>query len=215
MEFSAALAKADPQIQIIDPARLKVLAAERHLLPSDVFNSEVARQLSTSLGAAAQFRGIIKSSGSSLKLDLELVDAVGRLKYDGHGGFNPERLGKSSATLVQSSELTSQLSRANSEDTSGFLIAGTPGTTYATCGDCPPPQFEREAGHDIPEGLVLILITVTPDGKVVDPFILGGGAAGLETATIEAIKKWRFIPARDANGRPGTMRMEIGLRHTR
>lgn len=208
LEFSAALAKAEPQIQIIDPGRLKVLAEERHLLPYDVFHPEVARQLSASLGAKVQIRGTLKSLGDSFKLDLEWVDALGSLRSDGQH-FSPKRVGKASATLAQTPELTSLLSRANSEDSSGFLVAGAPGSTYPQCEYCPMPQFNDEARRTRTAGSVLLLITVTAEGSVVNPLVLRRLGAGLDDAALEAIQKWRFIPSKDANGMAGAMRLEV------
>jgi TonB family protein len=210
LEFSAALGKAEPQIQIIDSGRLKLLAEERGILPYDVFQSEVARQLSATLGAKVQIRGTLKELGDSIRLDLQWVDARGPLHLDGKW-LSPKRLGSASTTLAQTPELTALLSRPNSEDSSGFLIWRAPGTTEPKCIYCAQPNYSDKARKARIQGNLLVLVTVTSDGSVVNPLFLNRLDPGLDEATLNAFQRWRLKPGKDGNGKPGAMRIEVEI----
>jgi TonB family protein len=58
-------------------------------------------------------------------------------------------------------------------------------------------------------GVVMLLVTVTPEGNAMNPLVLRRLGGGLDEAVLETIQQWRFTPAKDANGKPGAMRFEV------
>ena len=63
----------------------------------------------------------------------------------------------------------------------------------------PFPEIARRAGI---QGLVTGELSVGPDGQVEEVTILDGLPMGMTDATVGALEKWRFAPARDgASGR--------------
>ena len=63
-----------------------------------------------------------------------------------------------------------------------------------------PPVYPRIARESGWEGTVLIRVAVQPDGSPESVRIRrSSGHAVLDNAAVEAVKKWRFSPAKDGN----------------
>lgn len=63
-----------------------------------------------------------------------------------------------------------------------------------------PPLYPRIARENGWEGTVLVRVAVQPDGRPESVQVRkSSGHAILDDAAIEAVKKWRFIPAKDGN----------------
>jgi len=56
------------------------------------------------------------------------------------------------------------------------------------------PEYPPEAREKGIEGTVIVEITITTDGKVVDPVVIES-VKGLDEAAIECVHGWRFKPA--------------------
>jgi len=83
----------------------------------------------------------------------------------------------------------------------------------------PQPQYTRRARGAGIEGDVVLRYTIDERGNIGDVKLidgLAGGGFGLNQAAIEAVKRWKFIPATLANGEPVavcytlTIRFELG-----
>jgi len=75
-----------------------------------------------------------------------------------------------------------------------------------------PPSYPAEARKGHIEGLVLLEATIGTDGTVTRTKVLRGEPAGLTEASIEALKQWRYEPARNAAGKPVAVIMTITFR---
>ena len=77
------------------------------------------------------------------------------------------------------------------------------------------PTYPAEAKQTRLEGLVLIEVTIGTDGSVTSTKVLRGEPYGLTEAAIEAIKQWRYEPARNSAGKPvsaiGTVTVRFAL----
>jgi protein TonB len=68
------------------------------------------------------------------------------------------------------------------------------------CQNNPKPMYPREARQRRQEGLVVLTLTVTQAGNAADIRVeQESGYRLLDEAALEAIKKWRFTPARVGN----------------
>lgn len=76
--------------------------------------------------------------------------------------------------------------------------------TRPECIQCPPPNFARQ-------GSVKLNVTVTADGRATNLTILRSGGAEMDQKAEEAVSKWRFRPATDANGRPKAVIVPIDV----
>jgi protein TonB len=77
-----------------------------------------------------------------------------------------------------------------------------PGMTPPKCAYCPDPQYTDEAREAKVQGNVTLLVLVDADGRASQIRVAKGIGLGLDERAIEAIRGWRFTPARDAGHRP-------------
>jgi periplasmic protein TonB len=52
-------------------------------------------------------------------------------------------------------------------------------------------------------------VVVTPEGRVTDVIVMKGPGDGLEEKAIEAVKSWKFRPAKDATGNPVAVGVQV------
>lgn len=90
----------------------------------------------------------------------------------------------------------------------GFLVVARP--TGADGGpeveppkklSAPQPKVPRQARGQQVQGLVVIEAIIDPRGRLICPRVVRGLPYGLSEAALDAVRKWRFKPARRA-GRP-------------
>ncbi len=92
--------------------------------------------------------------------------------------------------------------------------AGTNGIGQPVCIYCPPPEFSDEARKAKYMGSVLLDVTVTPDGRVIDPVVITGPGMGLDEKAIERVKTWKMRAALGPGGKPTTCRVTIDVHFT-
>jgi TonB family protein len=91
----------------------------------------------------------------------------------------------------------------------GVARAGVNGTGAPQCIYCPPPHYTKEARAVNYNGTVLLDVTVTADGKVIDPKVIKGPGLGLNEKALEQVKKWKMNPAIGRDGKPAACRVQI------
>jgi len=77
-----------------------------------------------------------------------------------------------------------------------------PGMVMPTCLYCPTPGYTDEARETKLQGMVTVLVLVGTDGRATNIRITKGLGAGLDERAVEAVRGWRFTPARDAARHP-------------
>lgn len=75
--------------------------------------------------------------------------------------------------------------------------ASPPVKTYA-----PPPQYTEPARRARIQGVVIVQAIIDEQGNVSHVKLLEGLPLGLDQAALDAIRQWRFEPARMTDGRP-------------
>jgi periplasmic protein TonB len=73
-----------------------------------------------------------------------------------------------------------------------------PGTTLPSCAYCPDPQYTDEAREAKMQGKVTLRVLVGADGRAAEIRIVQGIGMGLDERAEQAIRGWKFVPARDA-----------------
>ena len=74
--------------------------------------------------------------------------------------------------------------------------------TQPTCLYCPTPLYTDEARQSKLQGMVTLLVLVGADGRPADLRVAKGIGFSLDERAIEAVRGWRFAPARDSARRP-------------
>ncbi|HET8922018.1 MAG TPA: energy transducer TonB [Candidatus Acidoferrum sp.] len=79
--------------------------------------------------------------------------------------------------------------------------AHQPGVTLPKCAYCPDPQYSDEAREAKLQGKVTLQVLVGADGRASQIRVVQGIGLGLDERAVQAIRGWKFIPARDATHR--------------
>jgi periplasmic protein TonB len=73
-----------------------------------------------------------------------------------------------------------------------------PGTTSPSCAYCPDLQYTDEAREAKLQGRVTLQVLVGADGRALQIRVVQGIGLGLDERAAQAIRGWKFVPARDA-----------------
>jgi protein TonB len=84
----------------------------------------------------------------------------------------------------------------------GEFMAGSHGVGFPVCIYCPNPQYSEEAVKSKYQGVVLLLATITADGRVTNIRVSRGLGVGLDEMAIAAVRTWRFNPALGPDNKP-------------
>ncbi|MGA7796627.1 MAG: energy transducer TonB [Candidatus Acidiferrales bacterium] len=80
--------------------------------------------------------------------------------------------------------------------------AGVGGAGYPTCVYCPAAEYSTAARNRRLEGTVVLQVLVQPDGSGTDIQVVKSPDPELTQMALDSVSKWRFNPARNANGEP-------------
>ncbi len=89
--------------------------------------------------------------------------------------------------------------------------AGVNGVTRPECIYCPRPEYSKEARKANVSGVVLLDVTITTDGKIINPFVVKGPGLGLNERALAQVKKWKMQPALNPGGKPVNCRVQIEI----
>ena len=86
--------------------------------------------------------------------------------------------------------------------------AGRDGVSMPKCEYCPDPDYSAEARKKKYQGVVVLMVVVTIEGKADDIKVIKGPGLGLNEKAIEVVRKWKFKPAMK-DGMPVTTKVPI------
>jgi TonB family protein len=87
--------------------------------------------------------------------------------------------------------------------------AGHNGVGFPECVYCPDAKYSEDARKAKFQGVVLLQIVVSPDGRATRIEVVSGPGLGLEEEAVEAVKTWRFKPAFGLNRKPVAAQIAI------
>jgi TonB family protein len=86
--------------------------------------------------------------------------------------------------------------------------AGANDVSMPKCEYCPDPDYSPEARNKKYQGVVVLVVVVTPEGKATNIQVIKSPGLGLDEMAVEAVRKWRFKPA-TKNGMPVAAKVPI------
>jgi TonB family protein len=95
------------------------------------------------------------------------------------------------------------------EPSDGVFETGRGGITVPRCEYCPNPQFTKEAEEHNLEGTVRLLVVVGAEGRATAMSVTMKLGGGLDEAAVESVRKWRFKPAVNVDGKPVPARVPV------
>jgi TonB family protein len=91
----------------------------------------------------------------------------------------------------------------------GYPTGGTGGYGMPVCIYCPLAKFSNEAVKAKYQGVVMLSIVVTPDGRAIDIHVSKGLGLGLDEEAVKAVRDWRFTPAKGPDGKYSAVAVQI------
>ena len=203
-EFSMALSKSSDKFSVAARGEINESLAKKALRPTG-FND-----IGLALVAASEFK-------------IESV-IIGKITLEGNSlGIAAECYRVDSGKLINGLKTTSTVSAEMRDLMNKFVeypapqpdltipVSGQSGYSYPTCAECRPAHYD---GHDAPRhfvGTVILSAVITADGSTDDVMVLKALPYGLTARAIEAVKSWKFTPARDPRGNPAAVRQVISV----
>jgi TonB family protein len=181
-------------LQVLDRSQ-EVGIAEDNDDPGNQFQPSVLkreRDLARKLGAN------VVVGGNFAKIQ----QGIGISLYAKFTSDSPRLLGETNGLIPISDEIASVSTDPIPLQKSGIARAGIGGTTIPSCIHCRPPNYTEEARAAKYQGVVVLQVTVTAEGRATNIAIVKAPGKGLEAKALEAVRDWKFKPAVGPDGNP-------------
>lgn len=202
-QFSSGIARAEPQLVVVDRARLKVAEDEQHLSRNGKFDVDTAVSLGKAIGADTIVFGYFGAVEKGIGVSLMTMRAS-------QGGVaQPDFfMGKVDLTPEVTSHLGVSLDAFRPKD--GIYIAGRGGIGFPECVKCLEPSRISAPDVDLTELLrgrysgnwLIATFVVTPEGHTTQINLIEPLGYGLDVPYVNAVKDWEFKPALDPYDKP-------------
>jgi TonB family protein len=163
----------------------------------NISNPDVLAKFATVFNPDAFLSGVVVPGNHSVSIDLVLTDIAGKELF----------------RIPYREELNEQFDGnfPPATNASGriFYFYGLDGTDFAKCVYCPNPSYSDSARRAKISGAVVISGVVTPDGRIEQTRIIKSLDSSLDKVSLENLKNWRFVPAKDPEGNPVPMRIQL------
>lgn len=204
--FSQDLASQQNAIRVIDRAQLHS-DFELQRIPGALLNNEKAmRWLGKAVGATAILTGTIENSGSSVRVHVRLLSCW-KDKRGPEESFTFSFSGPA-GDLRAREAFAPQFSSEDTSSDPSARRAGVNGVTQPTCIYCPNPNYTNPAREAKFSGTAVLEVVVSAEGRTAQTWIVRGLPFGLNQASTDAVRNWRFKPA-TLNGKPVTAKVSI------
>lgn len=204
-KFSTAVAGDRTTYEVIGREKLTASLASLHLTEKDELDRKRANQIAQELGADYFLSGRYRAQGSDLALTVNAwaTGVAGRI--------HPLLFVKSeilvSPDVTQHMGVTLDVIGPRWDEN----VPGQNGVTFPKCVYCPPARYSEQARKKKITGSVLLQIQITVDGEVGDVEVKKSLEPSLDQQAISAAQKWKFEPAKDANGVPVEVHMPVQM----
>jgi periplasmic protein TonB len=91
----------------------------------------------------------------------------------------------------------------------GYPTGGLGGYGMPKCLYCPDAKFSDEAVKAKYQGVVLLSMIVTADGRTTDIHVAKGLGLGLDEEAVKAVSQWHFTPSKGPDGKFAAVKVEI------
>jgi TonB family protein len=205
-QFSAALARAGPSLEILDRAKLKGALEGRPRVPSkpSQLDPEAAQALCDSAGADILIMGNLAPAEKAVKATLNSYICA---PLNGPKNTQVPTFSMEIPLTLEMQELMPELLDSRF---AGVPEAGQGGYGMPACIQCPSPNLVARKFM----GEVRLRITVTAQGEVKDIKVIKSLSKDLDKRAIEAVQKWKFKPARRPDGTPVAVRTVVAVTFT-
>jgi TonB family protein len=189
LEFSQGLERHRKNFSVTDPKQLSSALASAQILAKDLNVPGNLQQIGTSLQVDAVVTGTFEATPNQYSVRV----SVQRVK-DGSVVASADQTIKRPAYV-------DSLGLLNLDETGSKVAkAGADGISVPICANCPPPAYPDKARAQRIYGRVALLVVINQEGHAIRITVTRASDSGLAANAVEAVRKWRFNPARDKEG---------------
>ncbi len=195
-----AAAPGDPwaPIEVVD--RKQIAAKWEQLRIAEPYTIEPDRRLHM---AKAFDATLIEGSYSPAENGIGLELGAGDL------GTSTDTIVKLTMTDEMKAHLTKPLESLGPGD--GIFMPGVGGISIPHCEYCPIPTFDTAGLQGKPQSTVQLMIVVDANGRADDITVKKGLTPEVDQEAVSAVKRWKFKPAADVDGKPVATRTTVEM----
>ncbi len=206
-DFRAALEQQPHKFKIVGNDELNSLLAKHQSIASDMQMTQAAVWLlhedkidSWAIGVLGQRDGnvVLAIGVFHHEKDQVINDDSFELQLGAVAELNPLDPQPPASTLPPAG------GRVNKDAPRGSAKYGFPACIY-----CPQAEYSDDGVKAHLQGVVMLVATVAADGHAEDIRVLKRMPLGLTEKAVEAVQKWRFVPAAGPDGKPIAVRQNI------
>ena len=218
-QFASALAREGKSFEILDPEKLESVREQELWTESEVQEEGTACALARMAGAGIVILGKHEKvkewvKGVQVEMRAILASAEGRKKIGEVRGWLSlprEWLILDALPSLDAKKEAEYAANAKMPLPDGVFKPGKDRVSFPECEYCPDPRFSDEARNAKYMAKVLLRLTVLANGKATDIQVIKPARFGLTQSAIETVKTWRFKPAKDRDGKPVPVRVDIEI----
>ena len=189
LEFSQSLERHKKNFSVTAPKQLSSALASAQILAKDLNVPGNLQQIGTSLQVNAVVTGTFEATPNQYSVRV----SVQRVK-DGSVVASADQTIKRPAYV-------DSLGLLNLDETGSKVAkAGADGISVPICANCPPPAYPDKARAARIYGRVALVVVVNQEGRAIRITVTRASDSGLAANAVEAVRTWRFNPARDKDG---------------
>jgi len=212
--FSESLSNFSRELTVLDRQLLKDYLRKEWTTLGDFHSNEASLQLGRDLGAMGVVTGSLVEENGQIVLKVH-TEGFGPLNQtaDSFDDTNEYvRLSETQELKVMLFQQGPNYAREPDKipEEPGILLAGTGGAGMPTCLYCPDPSYSDLARTAKFQGVVVLSLVVTPEGKADSIYVLRGAPFGLTAKAVTDVRSWKFRPAQK-DGTPVPVRVPVEI----
>lgn len=218
-QFASALSREGGNYELLDPEKLASVREQELWTECEVQEVGIACAVARMAGAGIVILGKHEkvkdwANGVHVEMRAILASAEGRKKIGEVRGWLSlprEWLILDALPSLEAKKEAEHAANAKMPLPDGVFKPGKDRMSFPECEYCPGPSFTDEARNAKFMAKVLLRLTVLVNGKATDIQVIKPARFGLTQSAIETVKTWRFKPARDRDGKPVPVRVDIEI----
>lgn len=163
---------------------------DNHWTDCDVVRPEVAEQLASKFGLDAILSTLLSPQNGEVSIDFVLTDRSGK------------ELLRSNYVEARNAATVALFPAMTAAAGWPFYFGGIDGVTMPKAHEMRPVQNSNSRIS----GAIILSAVVGTDGKIEQPRVIQGLDPGLDQASLDVTKSWRFEPAKTPDGTPVAVR---------
>lgn len=195
-DFALALAQSNADFSVEKPDEIRPRMQKAGYSVDALLDARTTLAMTRNLKAQVAVLGTISREVDGLKV---LATAINLTNYKAIDSLD--------VRILVTPEMMTLMQAYSEPITDDVPMSGTKGYSFPRCYQCPTAAYTSDAAEF--GGTVALMAIVTADGRAQVVKVIQESRAGLAEKVVEAVRQWRFTPAKGPDGKPATVRQII------